>query len=173
MADEGTASTLVLIAGIIQLIFMFIIAALAGLFAIVIPFLSTIPPSEIPPGLTITDLVNTAIVLVGVLGVLTILALIFSILWLMWRNEPSRHRVGLIVTGILGLIFGGVLPGLLALIGGAIAKPEPDYIPPAPPSTPSAAPAEKAAAVQYCPSCGNPIVNPNAEFCGVCGTRLT
>ena len=179
MADEGTASTLVLIAGIIQLIIMFIIAGLTGLFAILIPLILTLPPSELPPELTMADLqmvVNLLGSVVSVLVVITILTLIFSILWLMWRKDPIKHRAGLIITGILALIFGGVIPGLLALIGGAIAKPEPEYKPPTFPRTPSTTPAEptvKAAAGKYCPACGNPIANPNAEFCGVCGASLT
>ncbi len=179
MADEGTASTLVLVAGIIQLIIMFIIAGLTGLLAMMIPLILTLTPSELPPELTMADLqlvVNLLGIVVSVLVVITILTLIFSILWLMWRKDPIKHRAGLIVTGILGLIFGGVLPGLLALIGGAIAKPEPEYKPPTFPKTPVTTPAEptvKAAAVKYCPACGNPIANPNAEFCGVCGASLT
>ena len=39
----------------------------------------------------------------------------------MWRKDPSGKRTMLIITGILGLIFSGFLPGLLVLIGGFLA----------------------------------------------------
>lgn len=49
------------------------------------------------------------------------LILIFSILWLWWRRNPEAHVTGLIITGLLGAIFGGLIPGLLIIIGGATA----------------------------------------------------
>ncbi len=50
-----------------------------------------------------------------------IISLIFAILWFGWRSDPGANKTALIITGILGLIFGGFLAGLLVLIGGAIA----------------------------------------------------
>ena len=50
-----------------------------------------------------------------------ILGLLFGLLPLMWRQEPGRHRVGLIIIGILTLFSIG---GILILIGGIIATEE-------------------------------------------------
>jgi hypothetical protein len=113
MASEGTASTLVLVAAILQLVFF-----LFGIFEIVM----------------MLPLIMLAIELLGIFGLMifgftiilylgmSIFGIIFFILWFVWRKSPSKHKTGLIVTGILGIILAGVLPGLLALIGGAIAK---------------------------------------------------
>ena len=171
MADEGTSSTLVIVAAVFQLILLFVFAGLAGLFAVVLPMLSQIPPSLLPPDITLAELIFVSQGLFAYTAIAAVLSLFFTIFWLMWRGQPSQHRVGLIITGIIGLILTGFLPGLLALIGGAIAKE--GYV-----SPPAAHPAPKTAAppteaVRYCPSCGNPIDPPGAQFCGVCGATTT
>lgn len=171
MVDEGTSSTLVIVAAVFQLILLFIFAGLAGLFAIVLPLLPLIPPSELPPGLPLADLLLVSQALFGYMAIAAVLSLIFTILWLMWRGQPSQHRVGLIITGIIGLILTGVLPGLLALIGGAIAKGGYESAPVAHPAPKTTTP--PAEAVKFCPSCGNPIDPPGAKFCGVCGASAT
>ena len=74
---------------------------------------------------------------IGLLMLASIFGVIFGILCLRWRHSPSSHKTGLIIVGILGLIFGGLaylggswglfaasitsLPGLLALIAGIMA----------------------------------------------------
>ncbi|MDO8125097.1 MAG: zinc ribbon domain-containing protein [Candidatus Hermodarchaeota archaeon] len=171
MADEGTSSTLVIVAAVFQLILLFVFAGLAGLFAIALPLLSLIPPSELPPGISFAELVFVSQALFGYMAIAAVLSLLFTIFWLMWRGQPSQHRVGLIITGIIGLILTGVLPGLLALIGGAIAKEGYESPPVARPAPKTAAPPAEAAT--YCPSCGNPIDPPGAQFCGVCGAAIT
>lgn len=112
MADEGTARTLVTIGAWLQLIFWLIgIGGIVFVFMIFLPFWDPI--------------VMIAFLIVAAFYILiTIFGIIFFILWFRWRHDPSAHKTGLIVTGILGLIFGGVLPGLLVLIGGAIAPSE-------------------------------------------------
>ena len=116
MADEGTASTLVLVAGILQLILSIVFFALFGVMLIpLLPFLSLF--LSMPGGIFILLPVFLFIIF-GLFG------LILAFLWLMWRKEPSAHKGGLIVSGILGLIFAGLIPGLLALIGGAMAPSE-------------------------------------------------
>ena len=62
--------------------------------------------------------------MVAVYFVFGIFGLIFMILWFRWRGEPSAHKTGLIVTGILALFLAGFLPGLLVLIAGIIAPGE-------------------------------------------------
>jgi uncharacterized membrane protein YuzA (DUF378 family) len=112
MADEGTARTLVTIGAWLQLIFWLIgIAAIALTFMMFLPFWD--------PLIMIIFLMTVAFYIL-----ITIFGIIFFILWFRWRHDPSAHKTGLIVTGILGLLFGGVLPGLLILIGGAIAPSE-------------------------------------------------
>jgi hypothetical protein len=107
MADEKTASMLVLIGAILQLVF--IIFSAYSVFT-ALPLLS-IPIFGMMLFLTV------AVIWV----VFMIFGIIFMILWFMWRKSPSAHKTGLIVTGILGLILAAVLPGLLVLIGGIIA----------------------------------------------------
>ena len=172
MADEGTSSTLVIIAAVLQLIFFFLLAAGTGIVAMAAIFLPSIPPSALPPGSPpIEVLIGMMYGYVVLLGVMTVFALIFSILWFMWRGSPSQHKVGLIVTGILALLFSGFLPGLLALIGGAIA-PRGETAASSPTTTVKATPSESKAGVKYCASCGN-SVNPDDQFCGVCGASVT
>ncbi len=101
---------------------------------------------------------------------MTVFALIFSILWFMWRGSPSQHKAGLIITGILALLFSGFLPGLLTLIGGAIAPSESTSVA-TPTTTPKASPTKSKAEVKYCAACGNPV-SPDAQFCGVCGASV-
>jgi hypothetical protein len=171
MADEGTSSTLVIVAAVFQLILLFVFAGFAGLFAFALPLLSLIPPSELPPGFSLGELVIVSQWLFGYMAIAAVLSLFFTIFWLMWRGQPSQHRVGLIITGIIGLILTGFLPGLLALIGGAIAKEGYESPPVARPAPKTAAPPAEAA--RYCPSCGNPVDPPGAQFCGVCGAATT
>ncbi|MFX1300927.1 MAG: zinc ribbon domain-containing protein [Promethearchaeota archaeon] len=171
MADEGTSSTLVIVAAVFQLILLFVFAGLAGLFAFALPLLLLLPLSAIPPGFTLAELVFASQVLFGYLAIAASLSLFFTIFWLMWRSQPSQHRVGLIITGIIGLVLTGFLPGLLALIGGAIAKE--GYKPPSATRSAPKTTAPPAEAAGYCPSCGNPIDPPGAQFCGVCGAATT
>jgi hypothetical protein len=48
--------------------------------------------------------------------------LIVAIYTLRWRHTPELHKTGLIVIGILGIIFIGQLPGLLALIAALVVE---------------------------------------------------
>ncbi len=176
MADEGTSRTLVLIAAVLQLIFFFVWASMTALVVFVLTFLPAIPPSELPPGFPVGDFMN---VMMGVsisVGVMTVFSLIFAIIWFMWRSNPSQHKVGLIITGILGLLFSGFIPGLLVLIAGAITPKESTFAPaqaPAPTTTVKTTPPPSTKGVKYCAACGNPLTNPNAQFCGVCGASIT
>jgi hypothetical protein len=110
MGDEDTARTLVLIGAILQLILSIVFLLFGGLafFALVL-FIGFEPD-------IIWLLFLPLFLLIGG-GI----SLIFTLLWFSWRSHPAAHKSGLIVTGILGMIFGGFLPGLLVLIGGAIA----------------------------------------------------
>lgn len=171
MADEGTSSTLVIIGAVLQLIFFFLLAIGTGLVAMVLTFLPSIPPSALPPGSPpIEVLMGMMSGYVVLFAVMTVFALIFSIVWFMWRGSPSQHKVGLIITGILALLFSGFLPGLLVLIGGAIAPSESTSVATTV-TTPKAAPPESKPGVKYCASCGN-SVNPDAQFCGICGASV-
>lgn len=109
MSDEGTAATLVLVGAILQLIFAIALLSIGGLLVVIFLVI----------GLDLWLLFIPVIVLaMGIPG------FILMILWFSWRGEACRHKTGIIVTGVLGLIFAGFLPGLLVLIGGIICPSE-------------------------------------------------
>jgi hypothetical protein len=114
MSDESTASTLVLVGAIFQLVITIVFFGIVG---IAIVFLGPLIFGSIE-GFLIFLLVG------GIFLVMAVPGLIFMLLWFSWRSHPSAHKTGLIVTGVFGLILAGVLPGLLVLIGGAIAPGE-------------------------------------------------
>jgi hypothetical protein len=117
MASEGTASTLVLVAAILQLI-IFIFGAFMTFT--MLPILMALPVLLADPLFMIFGLILIIPVILYLLY--TIFGVIFGILWFLWRGAPSKHKTALIITGILAIILAGFLPGLLALIGGAMAK---------------------------------------------------
>jgi len=114
MADEGTAKTLVTIGAWLALIFFLV--GLGGIAVLAVMFLPLIGD--------IFLWLLTFGVLIGVFVVFSIFTIIFFMLWFSWKNDPSAHKTGLIVTGIFGLFLAYGLPGLLVLIGGAIAPSE-------------------------------------------------
>ena len=104
---SNTAKTLTLLGGIINLIGALIfIAAFAIFFGWML----------IDPMLTMFAFIVGAIFIIP-----AIIGLLFGLLPLMWRDEPGRHRVGLIIIGILTLASIG---GILLLIAGIIAEEE-------------------------------------------------
>ncbi len=109
MSDE-TASTLILIGAILQLLLSLILLILGGL-GFILPLIFGAPPD--------IWLLIPAFFFIG-----GIVSIIFAILWFGWRQDPGANKTSLIITGVLGLIFGGFLPGLLVLIGGVIATEE-------------------------------------------------
>lgn len=113
MADEDTARTLVLVGAILQLLIAIGLFLAGGLFMVLLLIAIGFEPEAL-----------IAMFIPGVLIVMAIVSLILSVLWFSWRSNPTGHKTGLIVTGILGLILGGVLPGLLVLIGGIVSPSE-------------------------------------------------
>jgi hypothetical protein len=114
MADEGTAKTLVSIGAWIALIILLIMFGVIGFFGFIsLPFIGDFFIWLLVFGVLLIALV-----------VSQIFTIIFMALWFSWRHDPSAHKTGLIVTGILGLFLAYGLPGLLVLIGGAIAPSE-------------------------------------------------
>jgi hypothetical protein len=162
LADEGSASTLVLVGAILQLLAMLLFGGLALLFLFGSAFIYMYDPSN--------PILGFGFGLFWFCAVAAFLGLVFMILWFVWRSHPSRHRTGLILTGVLGLILAGFLPGLLALIGGAIV-PSAHKLEPAA-SQPRATPPSAWKAVNYCPSCGTAITDAGARFCPSCGAPL-
>jgi len=109
MSDE-TASTLILVGAIFQLLASIALLFLGGV-GFILPLL-------------IGYIFDFWLLIPAFFFIGGIISLIFTILWFGWRHDPSTNKTALIITGILALIFGGVLPGLLVLIGGAIAGEE-------------------------------------------------
>lgn len=109
MSDE-TASTLILVGAIFQLLASIALLFLGGA-GFILP-------------LIFGAYIDLWLLIPAFFFIGGIISLIFTILWFGWRHDPSANKTALIVTGILALIFGGVLPGLLVLIGGVIAGGE-------------------------------------------------
>ncbi|MFX1509336.1 MAG: hypothetical protein ACFFBR_03425 [Promethearchaeota archaeon] len=115
MSDEGTARTLVSIGAWLALILWLIgIIAIAALAVLFLPFFM---------GDFLLWLISFGALII-IFVVFSIFTIIFFILWFRWRHDPSAHKTGLIVTGIFGLFLAYGVPGLLVLIGGAIAPSE-------------------------------------------------
>jgi hypothetical protein len=126
MSTEA-AKTLSLVAGIVFLL-QFIGGLVAGLwiyffFPQLLAFIAPMVDAATLAMLTTMFTFLQRIIPIIIIGFCTI-DLVFAILTLRWRHEPFRHKTGLIVVGVLGLVFGGALPGILALIAGAIAEPK-------------------------------------------------
>ena len=172
MADKGTPSTLVVVAIVIQFIITILMAVGAGFLYSMLPILNmllaSIPPSELPPGMTTIDLANLWHFGIVAFAGLAVLSFVLSVLWIFWRKEPSEHRTALIISGIAGLVFTGFLPGLLVLIAGALAekKPVAGAIP-----TPKPISSTPGKGIAYCSACGAALPDPDARFCGVCGAK--
>jgi hypothetical protein len=113
MADEGTASTLVLVGAILQLIVF--IASLAMIGLAYLSFAPFLMDPILGPMFMMAFIMTVVIYLLY-----SIFGIIFMILWFRWRGSPSAHKTALIVTGILGIILAGFIPGLLVMIAGII-----------------------------------------------------
>ncbi len=116
MSDEKTASSLLRIAAILQILFAGIM--LVGFYnipvAIILQFLIALGIYSMLLAITLQLLMIT----VMVIGILV------GGLWYQWRYGPNEHKTGMIVTGILGALFIGVVPGFLTLVAGAILPSE-------------------------------------------------
>jgi hypothetical protein len=165
MGDAQTASTLTLVAGILQIIFSLIIIVIGVVLVgiLMLPFLYD-PYFMMYAG-------PFWLIPFAIFGVFGVISLIFGIIWLNWRNFPSSHKTGLIVSGILALIFGiGTVPGILALVAGAIAPSPSEFRGYEPVSAPSVK-ASTVRVISQCPSCGADI-NSGDHFCWRCGGNL-
>ncbi len=118
MSDETTATTLIFVGAIFQIIIaiLLLIGGAGSSIGTVIGFLLG----------GISDPTDWVWVFIpGVpLMVFGILALLFGMSWVRWRETPTEYKQKLILTGILALIFTGVIPGLLVVIAGAITPEE-------------------------------------------------
>ena len=118
MSDESTAITLILVGAIFQLIIaiLLVLGGLGSSIGTAIGFV--IGGISYPLDWIWVFIPGVPLLVFGILG------LVFGISWLRWRHTPLEYKQNLILTGILALIFTGVLPGLLVLIGGAIVPEE-------------------------------------------------
>jgi hypothetical protein len=120
-----TARTLTLIAAILFLIEV-VIKIITGIWAwFFLPtFLASLAPLIDPATLAmLTTFFDWLVLLVPIITIISsIPTIIVAIYTLRWRHTPELHKTGLIVIGILGLIFLGQLPGLLALIAGLVVE---------------------------------------------------
>lgn len=118
MADETTATTLILIGAIFQIIIavLFFIGGFGSSIGTAIGFF--LGGISDPLDWIWVFVPGVPLIVFGILG------LSFGVSWLRWRHTPSEYKAKLIMTGVVALIFTGVIPGLLALIGGAIVPEE-------------------------------------------------
>ncbi|MFX1562743.1 MAG: hypothetical protein ACFFDP_05505 [Promethearchaeota archaeon] len=125
MAEIGTVKTLVLVGAIIQLLFIvyfvYQIIILPITYQYLIDLLSALPgfPSGMEAlfaGLILASQIMSAVEI--------IFCVILAVIWLYWRKDPAMHKTGLILTGVLGLIFVGFLGGLFVLIAALLIPKE-------------------------------------------------
>jgi hypothetical protein len=104
---------------------LFVVTAFIGvlflpaIMAVSIALLPTPPTSE-----ALAFVTMFAQILIGLYMIHGILGIIFTLLWFRWRRNPCAHKTGFMVTGALGLVFGGLVPGLLVLIAGRMIPRE-------------------------------------------------
>ena len=159
MGDEKTASTLALVAGILQIIFSMIFVVI-GILVVGI----MMGPFVYDPYLSSLAWFVILIPLV-IFGVFGIIGLIIGIMWFNWRHNPNEHKTGLIVTGILAMIFSiGFVPGILALIAGAITPSPSEYRPYEQVKTPTVR------VIVRCRHCGADLTSKD-RFCWKCGAQ--
>jgi hypothetical protein len=63
---------------------------------------------------------------IGLLNLFGVVGLFLAVAWFAWCTEPRRYRRRFIITGAVGLVFAGFLPGLVMLIGAARTHSEPE-----------------------------------------------
>ena len=158
MGDVETASTLTLVAGILQIVFSIILIFIGGIMALLF-----LPLLMDPYFMMIMGYFLMIFMIYPIMGVI---GLIFGIIWLNWRQSPGAHKTGLIVSGVLGMLMVGFVPGLLALIAGAIVPSSSEYRGYVPPPRPTVR------VVSRCPSCGVETAGKDDRFCWSCGAAL-
>ena len=114
MAEESTATTLILIGAIFQIIIalLFLIGGLGSSIGTGMGFL--FGGISAPFDWVWVLVPGVPLMVFGILG------LLFGALWLRWRHNPKENKQKLVMTGIIGLLVIGVIPGLIVLIAGAI-----------------------------------------------------
>ncbi|MFX1301170.1 MAG: hypothetical protein ACFFAL_07300 [Promethearchaeota archaeon] len=123
--SNKTAQTLTLVAGILFIIqIVSTIVGAVGAWFFLPSFLASLAPLIDPATLAmLTTFFDWIVLLIPILTIISsIPTIIVAIYTLRWRHTPELHKTGLIVIGILGLIFLGQIPGLLALIAGLIVE---------------------------------------------------
>jgi hypothetical protein len=111
VAEKEPGSMLVLVAALLQIGF---IVYFAILFFIVPDLLSSIYGLD-PASPLLNMLVTMSR---GIYILLISVGIPLTILWFMWRSKPTKHYLHLIVSGIIGLFFAGIVPGLIVILAG-------------------------------------------------------
>lgn len=123
MSKEDTVKTLVLAGIILQL--LFVISAFVGVLFFPLMLEITIALLPAPPSSEALAFVTMFTqFLIGLYLVHGTLGIIYIFLWFHWRRDPSTHRTGFLVTGAFGLVFGGLIPGLIVLIASRMIPRE-------------------------------------------------
>jgi hypothetical protein len=135
----------------------------------------------------VTALVTTTLVSAGVTFVFGLILPIVGYVKVKPESKGTAAAL-LIVSGVISLIFSGIIGGILLIIAGALAAswkpfPEEGYPPvptkslgPPPPfaAQPSIAPAAKSVTpkgAKYCVACGAELQG-DERFCPICGTTI-
>jgi hypothetical protein len=159
MVDEGSASTLVLVAAILKLFVMLGYGAIAAFFFGNLIIFAADPANPI---------LGFGFGMFAVFAALAVISLFLMIVRFIWRSQPSKHRIALIIPSVIGLLT-SVIPGILVIVAGDIA-PNPEEVPRPLPTRPIAVPKGKDSRL-FCGHCGVRILNPAARFCEACGAE--
>ncbi|MFW9830798.1 MAG: hypothetical protein ACFFD8_03405 [Candidatus Thorarchaeota archaeon] len=106
MEKNTISKVLVILGGILQLIYLLANAFFGFILFILLLLGAIFTPGD--PLLTLAAMTTVSMLISAFLG------FILMILWFVWASNPSTRRKVLIVTGILGILLGGIIPALLA-----------------------------------------------------------
>ena len=106
--------TMVLVGAILQLFVGGFLGLLGFISMIMVGLIRNFNPSD--PTLPLMEGLTIYLILGALIGY------ILMILWFFFMARPSKFRKALLVTGGIGILLCGVVPGLLVFIGGMKAS---------------------------------------------------
>ena len=114
MAESGGARKWVIAGAVLQILIGGFRAILGIIFMLDYGIRRNVDPND--PSLPLLGGITSYLILGSLIG------LILLILWFFFSSRPVRFQKAISITGIIGILLSGVLPGLLVFNGGRKAK---------------------------------------------------